>query len=121
MITVEKAIGFPTSPTALRIRSATLPPAFSPRWRKMFSIMITVESITMPKSTAPSEMRLAGVPVITRPMMATRSASGMFKAVIKAARQLPRKRISTSVTSPMPMSRFSSTVCVVTFTRSPRS
>ena len=29
----------------------------------MFSIMMTVESTTMPKSTAPSEIRLAGVPV----------------------------------------------------------
>ena len=28
----------------------------------MFSIMMTVESTTMPKSTAPSEMRFADVP-----------------------------------------------------------
>ena len=33
----------------------------------MFSIMMTVESTTMPKSTAPSEIRLAGVPVRTMP------------------------------------------------------
>ena len=31
----------------------------APRCRKMFSIMMTVESTTMPKSTAPSEMRFA--------------------------------------------------------------
>ena len=36
----------------------------------MFSTMITVESTTMPKSTAPSEIRLAGVPVVTMPMNA---------------------------------------------------
>ena len=40
------------------------------RCRKMFSIMITVESTTIPKSTAPSEIRLAGVPVPTIPMKA---------------------------------------------------
>ena len=33
----------------------------------MFSIMMTVESTTMPKSTAPSEIRFAGVPVATMP------------------------------------------------------
>ena len=44
----------------------------------MFSIMMTVESTTMPKSTAPSEMRFADVRVATRPMNAMSSASGML-------------------------------------------
>ena len=48
----------------------------------MFSIMITVESTTIPKSTAPSEIRLAGVPVPTMPMKAIISASGMLSAVM---------------------------------------
>ncbi len=52
----------------------------------MFSIMITVESTTIPKSTAPSEIRLAGVPVPTMPMKAIMSASGMLSAVMMAAR-----------------------------------
>ena len=82
----------------------------------MFSIMMTVESTTMPKSTAPSEIRFAGVPVATMPMNAMSSASGMLSAVMSAARAWPRKRKSTSVTSTMPTSRFSSTVCVVSFT-----
>ena len=37
----------------------------APRWWKQFSIMMTVESTMMPKSTAPSEIRFAGVPVST--------------------------------------------------------
>ncbi len=87
----------------------------------MFSIMMTVESTTMPKSTAPSEIRLAGVPVATMPMKAISSASGMLIAVMRAARACPRKSQSTSVTSTMPTSRFSSTVCVVSSTRCARS
>ena len=42
----------------------------------MFSIMMTVESTTMPKSTAPSEIRFAGVPVATMPMKAIRAPAG---------------------------------------------
>ena len=52
----------------------------------MFSTMMTVESTTMPKSTAPSEMRFAEVCVATRPQNAMRSASGMLMAVMSAAR-----------------------------------
>ncbi len=87
----------------------------------MFSIMITVESTTMPKSTAPSEIRLAEVLVPTRPQKAMSSASGMLSAVISDARTLPRKRKSTTVTRPMPTRRFSVTVWVVTATSLPRS
>ncbi len=52
----------------------------------MFSTMITVESMMMPKSTAPREMRFAGVPVAIIPQNAARSASGMFTAASTAAR-----------------------------------
>ncbi len=86
----------------------------------MFSIMITVESTTIPKSTAPSEMRFAGVPVRSIPMNAQSSASGMFRAVINAARRFPKNAISTSTTKPIPISRFSITVRVVTETSWPR-
>ena len=71
----------------------------------------------MPKSTAPSEIRFAAVPVDTMPRNAINSASGNIKAVIRAARRLPRKSRSTIITSPMPTRRFSMTVCVVTSTR----
>ncbi len=121
MISVENVIGVPTSAAALRMRSRMDPCPCGPRWRKMFSIMMTVESTTMPKSTAPSEMRLALVPVPTSPQNAQSSASGMLSAVISAARQLPRKSSRVSATRTMPTVRFSSTVCMVTPTRSPRS
>ena len=87
----------------------------------MFSIMITVESTTIPKSTAPSEMRFADVCVATSPQNATSSASGMLMAVITAARPCPRNKRRTTVTSAMPTTRFSRTVCVVTCTSAPRS
>ncbi len=87
----------------------------------MFSMTMTVESTTIPKSTAPIEMRFVEMPVVTRPMNATRSEIGMLIAVMSAARVCPRKMKSTTATSPMPRSKFSSTVCVVSFTRFPRS
>ena len=61
----------------------------------MFSIMMTVRSTTIPKSTAPSEMRFAGVCVSTIPMNAMRSAIGMLIAVMSAARDCPRNRKRT--------------------------
>ena len=62
MMRVENVIGVPDlARAALRMRSRIVPLPCAPRCRKMFSIMMTVESTTMPKSTAPSEMRFAGV------------------------------------------------------------
>ena len=87
----------------------------------MFSTMITVESTTMPKSTAPSEIRLAGVPVATMPMKAIISASGMLMAVMSAARVWPRKSHSTHRHQQHADERFSMTVCVVSFTSVARS
>ena len=83
--------------------------------------MITVGSMMMPKSTAPSEIRFAGVPVKTIPQKAAMSASGMFTAATAAARACPRNTQSTRVTSSMPTSRFSRTVSVVSFTSLSRS
>ena len=102
MISVENDIGVPTSLAAASMRCRMLPFPWEPRCRKMFSTMMTVESTTMPKSTAPREMRLALVPVPTRPQKAQSSASGMLRAVMSAARQLPRKRSSVSDTRTMP-------------------
>ena len=53
MIRVENAIGGPTSWAAASTRSFIDPLPWGPRWRKMFSIMMTEESTTMPKSKAP--------------------------------------------------------------------
>ncbi len=83
--------------------------------------MITVESTMIPKSTAPSEIRFAGVPVKTIPQNAAISASGMFTAATAAALAWPRNSQRTSVTSTIPAMRFSITVRVVIFTSRSRS
>ena len=56
----------------------------------------------MPKSIAPSENRLAGIFVKFIAIKTTTRAKGMVTAAIKALRGLPRNRISTIHTSPMP-------------------
>ena len=121
MISTEKSMGGPISAAAERTRSRTAPRPAPPRWRYTFSIMITVESTMMPKSTAPSEMRFAGVPVAIIPQNAASRASGMFTAASTAARAWPRNTQRTSVTSTMPTSRFSITVRVVRWTSFSRS
>ena len=121
MITVENAIGRPTCATDVKTRSPIDPSPFDPRWRKTFSTTMTVESMMIPKSTAPSEIRFAGVPVRIIPMNATSSASGMLSAVIADPRRFPRKKKRTTETRTIPRRRFSRTVCVVVFTSVPRS
>ena len=54
----------------------------------MFSVMMTAPSTMMPKSIAPSESRLAGIPRRSMKMNAKRSDSGMVRATINAARML---------------------------------
>ncbi len=84
----------------------------------MFSIMITVESTTMPKSTAPSEIRLAGVPVRDHADEGDQQRQrDVERGDQRGARVCRGRASSTSVTSSMPTSRFSSTVWVVSFTR----
>ena len=83
--------------------------------------MMTVDSTMIPKSTAPSEIRLAGVPPIAMPSSAANRASGMLSAESSAARQFPRKRRSTADTSTIPRTRLWRTVCVVVWIRCVRS
>ncbi len=87
----------------------------------MFSTMITEESTMMPKSTAPMESKLADLPRRKSTATANSSASGTLMATISAVRTLLRNSSSTTVTRPMPASRFSRTVPVVTWIRSVRS
>ncbi len=87
----------------------------------MLSTTMTVESTTMPKSTAPREIRFAWVLEATIPLKATQSAKGILIAVINAAFVCPRKAQRTKKTSTIPTTRFSMTVCVVVSTRAPRS
>jgi hypothetical protein len=94
MISVDENMGGPTSRAADTTRSKAVPPLRT-KLTKMLSITMTVESTTMPKSTAPREIRLAAVPLATMPVKAKSSASGMLIAVMSAARTLPRNSHST--------------------------
>ena len=84
----------------------------------MFSTMMTDESTMMPKSTAPIDSRLADLPRRNSTEKANSSASGMLMATISAVRTLLRNMSRMTVTRPMPTSRFSVTVSVVTWSRS---
>ena len=66
-------------------------------------------------------MRLALTRLCTMPVMVMSMASGMTAAVSTAARTLPRRRKSTTMTSSAPSSRFVRTVTSVWSTSSVRS
>ena len=91
------------------------------RLRKMFSTMITAESMMMPKSTAPTDSRLASWCCSTSRMIANISANGMFSPTTMALRRSPRKIHWIRNTSRQPNTRLCSTVCVVTATSELRS
>ena len=59
--------------------------------RNTFSTRITAESTMMPKSTAPTDNRLASSPISTRMMMLKNSANGMLTPTMMALRRSPRK------------------------------
>src|SRR5258705_333224 len=106
MINIEKNVGRPTSTVAssMTSRSAPLSALFlsSPSRRKTFSTTMTAPSTTMPKSIAPRERRLAGMPRQVSPMNVASSESGIRIATIAAARKLPRNSSNTKVTSIAP-------------------
>ena len=93
------------------------------RWklRNTFSTRITAASTMMPKSTAPSDSRLADSPVITSSMMLKNSANGMLMLTMTALRRSPRNTHWMKNTSRQPKIRLCSTVCVVTPTSTARS
>ena len=78
-----------------------------------FSTTITAPSTMMPKSIAPSDSRLAGMPLMDRPMKVASNESGMMSATMAAARKLPRKTNNTTATSTAPSTRFLNTVVSV--------
>ena len=76
----------------------------------MFSTTITAPSTMMPKSMAPSESKLAGIPLIFSPMNVASSDSGITTATIAAGRNRPRNRNSTSRPAARLPPRFLNTV-----------
>ncbi len=95
MISIENSVGRPTSVTALTITErrscGSMVSFFSARRCMMFSITITAPSTMMPKSMAPSDSRLAGTPMIFRPMKVDSSASGITTTTARLARKFDRK------------------------------
>ena len=58
----------------------------------MFSITITAPSTMMPKSIAPRLSKLAGTPMILRPMKVANSDKGMITTTARLARKLDKNR-----------------------------
>ena len=87
----------------------------------MLSTMISVESTMMPKSIAPSEIRLADSPILTIIVNVKSSAVGTVSATITAVRKWPRNRYRITNTSRMPLIRMSTTVSIVVWIRTVRS
>ncbi len=75
----------------------------------------------IPKSTAPTDSRLADSPTSTRIMMLKNSANGMLTLTMIALRRSPRKIHWMKNTSRQPKKRLCRTVWVVTDTRLERS
>ena len=83
--------------------------------------MTMAPSTMMPKSMAPSDNRLAEIPAWYITMKVVVMANGTVMPTIKALRGLPRKRMSTMSTSPMPENTVCPTLPMVEFTRLVRS
>lgn len=120
MISIENSVGRPTSTAASRIMCFLSPsPSTLPPWlasdslRNTFSTTITAPSTMMPKSIAPRDNRLAGMPTQVSPRKVASRASGIVIATITAARRLPRNSHSTIDTSNAPSSRLVNTVLKV--------
>ena len=85
--------------------------------RAQFSTMTTAPSTMIPKSIAPRLMRFALTLFATIPVTAKSIDSGITRAVMTAARILPRKRNRTTMTRVAPSKRLLRTVRMVLSTR----
>ena len=79
-------------------------------WWSTASTTITAPSTIKPKSRAPKLMRLPLTPKAFIRQMANSSDSGMTEATKSPACQLPKNRMSTTMTMSPPSSKFCSTV-----------
>ena len=86
-----------------------------------FSTMMTAPSTIRPKSSAPSDIRLALTLVSTMLVISISMDSGITSAVSSAARTLPSISNSTATTRMAPSSRFFCTVAMVLSTSIVRS
>ena len=116
MIAVAKKIGRATWRAASRTSDSVSGSfGFASRRRRIASVITIAPSTMMPKSIAPSESRLTEIFVWNIKMNATTIANGMVMPTISALRGLPRKRMSTMSTSPMPENTVRPTLSMVEF------
>ncbi|MNK70526.1 hypothetical protein D3C87_899500 [compost metagenome] len=119
---VAKKIGLATSAIfVVKVCSNNGASGFSSLFFRMVSSITMAPSTIIPKSIAPKDNRLAGISVKCINIKAINNESGMVMATNRAPRQLPRKRISTRMTSTIPSSSVLDTVCRVLSTRLVRS
>ena len=122
MMIVEKKIGLATSAMRRMVRRASSGlSGASSRSFSSVSVITIAPSTRMPKSMAPSDSRLAGMPVRCIRMKATSSEIGMVAATIRALSGLPRKISRIPITRSMPKKSVCSTVLSVVPTSSVRS
>ena len=84
------------------------------------STTITAPSTTMPKSMAPSDIKLAETPAHRMQPRAKSSESGITLATTSPARRLPNRTMSTKTTMSPPSMRLRLTVLRARPTRSER-
>jgi len=103
IISVAKNIGFATSATRFAIPASSNGSfGVSSRFFKMVSIITIVPSTIIPKSIAPSDNRLAGILVSHIKIKAISNEIGIVIVASNAPLGLPRKIISTPITSNIP-------------------
>jgi len=120
IMSVEENTGGPTSRAAAAMRSKPSLRAGQSCGR-CSPIMITDESTTMPKSTAPSENEIGLGSRRYHAEECEEQGQWQVECDQQGGAQLAQKSHNTNETSTMPVTRFSITVCVVSLTRSARS
>ena len=91
------------------------------KWRTMFSTITTAPSTTIPKSSAPSDSRLAGICFRSRQVAANSREKGMVSATMIAPRMFPRNRNRTIDDQNHSFGQVVQNGVVVKWTRSLRS
>ena len=87
-------------------------------FRIIASTITTDASIINPKSTAPKDNKLAGIPIMYIQIKAKNNENGIAIAVIRAERQFPNNIVKISKTTIIPSSNVVTTVCIVKSTNS---
>ncbi|MNI71437.1 hypothetical protein D3C73_1273100 [compost metagenome] len=104
---------FLMKPSLLILLKRAMPTFFAriSRATKIPSTITTAPSIIIPKSMAPIESKLAGMPFIFRQINAKSKARGIMMETMSVVRQSAMKRKTIRVTNKIPSSILPITVC----------